>query len=78
MPMGAMVSQAIGLFLFAWVVGVTAAANALFTFILIVVAVAVLMASGGMFAKKSTYAIRTEVGYFVAAAVVMFLAQAIL
>ena len=77
MPMGALISQAAGLFLLAWVVGVTAAGNALFTFILIVAAIAVLMASGGIFARKSTYAIRTEVGYVVAAAVVMFLAQAI-
>ncbi|MDH3582096.1 MAG: DUF1761 domain-containing protein [Hyphomicrobiales bacterium] len=78
MPMGAMISQAVGLFLLAWVVGVTAASNALLTFILIIAAIAVLMASGGLFAKKSTYAIRTEAGYLVAAAVVMFLAQAIL
>ena len=78
MPMGAMISQAVGLFLLAWVVGITAASNALLTFILIVAAIAVLMASGGLFAGKSTYAIRTEAGYLVAAAVVMFLAQAIL
>lgn len=77
MPAGAMIMQALGLFLLAWVVGVTAASNALLTFILIVVTIAVLMASGGMFARKSTYAIRTEVGYLVAAALVMFIAQAV-
>ncbi len=78
MPVGALVSQIVGLFLLSWVVGVTAASNALLTFILIVLAIACLMASGGMFARKSAYAVRTEVGYLVAAAVVMFLAQAIL
>ena len=78
MPMGALISQAVGLFLLAWVVGVTAAGNALLTFILIVLAIAVLMASGGLFSKKSTYAIWTEAGYVIAAAAVMFLAQAIL
>jgi len=78
MPMGALASQAVGLFLLAWVVGVTAANSALLTFILIVAAIAVLMVSGGLFAKKSSYAIRTEAGYLIAAAVVMFLAQAIL
>jgi hypothetical protein len=77
MPMGALVTQAAGLFLLAWVVGVTAAGNALLTFLLIIAAIAVLIASGGLFARKSTYAIRTETGYLVAAAVVMFLAQAI-
>jgi len=77
MPMAALVTQAAGLFLLAWVVGVTAASNALFTFILIVLAFVVLLASGGLFSRKSTYAIRTEVGYVIAAAVAMFLCQAI-
>jgi len=78
MPAGAMVSQAIGTFLFAWVVGVTAANNALLTFILVTVTIAALIFANGMFARKSTYAVITETGFIFAMAVVMFLAQAIL
>ncbi len=78
MPAAAMVAQALGLFLLAWVVGVTAASNALFTFILIVLAIAVLLAAGGLFSKKSTYAIATETGYVFVAALVMFVAQGLL
>ncbi len=78
MPIGALVSQAIGIFLLAWVVGVTAASNALLTFILIVLAIAALIFSGGLFGKKSMYAVYTETGYIIAMAVVMFLVQAIL
>ena len=78
MPAAAMISQAVGLFLFAWLVGVMAAHNALLTFILIVLTIAVLMASGGLFSKKSTYAIATETGYVIVAALVMFVAQGLL
>ena len=51
MPAAAMLLQAAGTFLLAWVVGVTAASNALLTFILIVVTIMVLVAAGGLFAK---------------------------
>ena len=77
MPVAPMVLQAVGLLLLAWFVGVTASNNALLTLILVVVAFAVLMAAGGLFAQKSQYSVGTEVGYFIAAAFVMFLAQAI-
>ena len=43
----AMAAQAIGTFLLAWVVGVTAAADALLTIILIVLTLVVLMVAGG-------------------------------
>jgi hypothetical protein len=78
LPVGAMVAQAVGTFLLAWVVGVTAASNALLTFILIVLTIVVLMFAGGLFARKSLYAIYTETGFIVAMAVVMFVAQAVL
>jgi VIT1/CCC1 family predicted Fe2+/Mn2+ transporter len=78
MPAAALVSQALGLFLLSWAVGVTAANAALLTFILIVLALAVLLASGGLFSKKSTYAIATESGYVLVAALVMFVAQGVL
>jgi hypothetical protein len=77
-PAAAMVAQAIGTFLLAWVVGVTAASNALFTFILVVLTIAVLIAAGGLFAGKSRYAIATESGFVIAMGVVMFAVQAVL
>ena len=78
MPVGAMVMQAIGTLLLAWVVGVTAASNALMTFILIVLTIAVLVFAGGMFAKKSKAAVWIESGFVVAMTIVMFVVQAIL
>lgn len=78
MPVAAMVMQAIGTFLLAWVVGVTAANDALLTFILIIVTFAVLLFAGGLFTKKSSYANNVDVGFIVAMAVVMFVVQAIL
>jgi len=78
MPVAAMAAQALGTFLLAWVVGVTAANNALLTFILIVVTIAVLVYSGGKFTQKSDYAIYTDSGFIVVMAVVMFVVQAIL
>jgi hypothetical protein len=78
MPVGAMVSQVVAIFLLAWLFGVTAADGALFTIILVVLAIAAFIFSNGMFARKSMYAIWTEVGYIIAMAVVMFVVQAIL
>mgnify|MGYP003676171768 CR=1 FL=1 len=51
MPFGAMAGQILGLFLMSWLVGVTAASNALMTSILAVLAFTVLGYSGGMFRK---------------------------
>ncbi len=76
-PAAAMILQAIGTLLFAWVVGVTAASNALLTIILIVVAIVTLLAAGGLFAKKSGYAIATEAGFILAMTVVMIVVQGI-
>ncbi|MCP4315218.1 MAG: DUF1761 domain-containing protein [Hyphomicrobiales bacterium] len=56
MPVGAMVSQIVGLFLLSWFVGVTAAVNALFTVILATLAFAMLGYSGGMFRRNAAYA----------------------
>ncbi len=78
MPIGAMVAQIVGIVLLAWLFGVTAAKDALLTIILVVLTIAAFIVSGGIFAKKSTYAICTEAGYIVAMAVVMFIVQAIL
>jgi hypothetical protein len=43
-----------------------------------VLTIVVLMFAGGLFARKSLYAIYTETGFIVAMAVVMFVAQAVL
>jgi Protein of unknown function (DUF1761) len=74
----AMVMQAVSTFLLAWVVGVTAIDSKAITFLLIVLTIAALVASNGLWVNKSTKAIAIEVGYIVAMAAVMFVAQGIL
>jgi hypothetical protein len=78
MPVGAMVSQAVAILLLAWLFGVTAGNDALLTIILVVLAIAAFIFSGGMFTNKSMYAVYTETGYIIAIAVVMFVVQAVL
>jgi hypothetical protein len=78
MPMGAMATQAIGLLLVAWFVGVTATTDSLWTFILAVIAFGVLQASGSMFLKKPNNVIAIDFGYLIAAAIAMFIVQAVL
>ena len=78
MPVGAMVSQIVGLFLMSWFVGVTATSNALLTVILATVAFTVLAYSGGMFAKKSAYARNVDAGYWIICLVIMIVCQGLL
>lgn len=78
MPASAMIAQLIGTFLLAWLVGITAAHNALMTIILIVATIVALVIANGIFVSKSRYAITTEAGFVVAMAVVMIAVQAIL
>jgi Protein of unknown function (DUF1761) len=73
-----MVLQAIGTFLLAWLVGITAGNNALATIILIAITIIVLMAAGGKFSRKSNYAMWTEVGFVAAMVVIMIAVQGIL
>jgi len=75
MPMGAMGCQAIGLLLMSWFVGVTAVNNALLTVILATIAFTTLAYSGNMFSQKSPYARTVDAGYWIAAFVIMILAQ---
>lgn len=77
MPVGAMVSQVVGLFLMSWFVGVMTVSNALSTLILATVAFTVLAYSGGMFGRKSSYARTVEAGYWLACLVVMVMCQGI-
>ncbi len=75
---GALVSQLVATFLLAWVVGVTAANDALLTVILVAVTIAALMGAGGMFAQKSRYAVFTETGFVLTMVVIMILVHAVL
>ena len=77
MPVGAMISQLVGLLLMSWFVGVTAVSNALLTVILGTVAFTVLAYSGGMFSKKSGYARNVEAGYWIVSLVIMIVCQGI-
>lgn len=78
MPVGAMIAQVIGLFLMAWLVGVTMAGNAVWTAILATLAFGILAYSGSMFSQKSAYARVVDFGYWVVALVVMVVCQGIL
>jgi hypothetical protein len=78
MPVAAMVGQLAGTFLLAWVVGIMTIAGTYMTLALIVATIVLLMASGGLFAKKSSYAIATETGFVVAMAVIMVVVQMLL
>ena len=77
-PAAAMLAQAIATFLLAWVVGVTAANEALLTMILIALTIAAMVISAGLFARKSGQAIAIETGYIVAMVAVMIICQAML
>ena len=77
-PIFAMLAQAFGTFLLAWVVGISAAQDALLTIIVIVLTIVTLMVAGGLFSQKSRYAITTEAGFVVAMAVVMMACQAVI
>ena len=77
MPVGAMVSQIIGLFLMSWFVVVSAVSNALLTVILATIAFTVLAYSGGMLGKKSAYARNVDAGYWVTSLVIMIVFQGI-
>lgn len=77
-PAMAMIFQALGTLGLAWVVAVTETTGALMTIILIVIAFVLLQIAGGLFTKKSGYAIGTDAGFLVAMAVIMFAAHVIL
>ena len=77
MPAAAMITQAIGTFLFAWVVGITFAQGALPVLALIVATFVFLQVSGGYFTQKSAAAIFIDSGFTVAMAAVMLVCQSI-
>ena len=77
MPAMAMFVQAVGTFLLSWLVGITAASNALLTIILIAVTLMTLMAAGSMYCKKPGSAIIIEMGYVFTMVVLMIICQGI-
>lgn len=77
MPVGAMLSQFIGLALMSWFVGVMAVTNSVLTVILATAAFGTLAYSGSMFAKKSAYARGVEAGYLGVSLIVMIVCQGI-
>ena len=78
MPVFAMVSQLVGLFVLSLVVGITATTSALMTAILAILAAALFVLSAGSFVKKSGYALGVDFGYIVVAGALMILAQGLL
>lgn len=77
MPAMAMITQALGTFCLAWLVGITAANNSLLTCILMIAMLVLLIVSNGKYAQKSNTAVVIEGAYIVAMAVVMIICQAI-
>lgn len=77
MPVGAMIRQALGLFLMSWFVAVTAAHNLLLTVILGTVAFAILAESGAYFRRNSAYAARVDAGFLIVALVIMIISNGI-
>lgn len=76
-PVAAMIAQAVGTFLLAWTVGVTAKNDALLTIILITATIVVLAGAGAFFSGKNAYARHTEGGFTVAMVVIMIICQGI-
>lgn len=77
MPVFAMGTQVVALFLLALVIGITATTDALATATLAILAVAAFVVSGGAFIRKSGYALGVDAGYVIVAGVVMIAAQGI-
>ncbi len=77
MPAAAMAVQLVATFFLALLVGVTAAQNALLTIILILLTLAGFVVSGGLFVRKSGFAVMVDGGFILAMGVVMILIQGI-
>ena len=78
MPAAAMIAQILGLLVVAWVVGVLAERQMLWTTILMVIGYGLLQFSGNTFTQKSNYAKMVDTGYWVVAVVIMIIVQGIL
>ncbi len=78
MPVAAMVAQLVALVLLAGVIAVTAQTGALWAAIMAIGAATVFVVSGGLFVKKSTYALGVDALYIVGSGVIMIAVQAVL
>jgi len=78
MPMMAMLTQALGTFAMAWLVGVIAAKNSLSTIILTLVMLILLIVSNGKYAQKSNAAVTIEGAYIAVMGIIMIACQALL
>lgn len=74
----AMITQLLGTFLLAWVIGITAAMEDLYLAGLVALTIALLIEANGFFSQKSRYAIAVEAGFVLAMVVVMILVHAVL
>ena len=77
-PIKALVTQAFGTFLLAWVVGITETTGSIELTALIAVTMALLIKANGFFVNKSKYAITTESSFILVMVVVMILTHAVL
>lgn len=77
MPVMAMASNLVGLFLLALVVGITATQDMLITAIVAILACAIFVFSMGGYVKKSSYAMIVDLLYIVVAGIVMIICQGI-
>lgn len=76
-PAFAMLTQALGTFGLSWLVGITAAHEALLTIILVLLTLMLLIVSNGKYAKKSNAAVGIEAAYIFTMGVVMIVCQGI-
>jgi len=74
----AMVAQAVGTLLLAWVIGITAATDSILIAILIAITISVLIKANGLFGQKGKAAIMVEAGYVIAMVAVMIVAHALI
>ncbi len=78
MPFMAMGLQFLGTFLMAWAIGATATIDAIFTALVIILAIATLHLAGSLFSQKSAGAALVDGGYVIAMGAVMILVQGLL
>lgn len=77
MPVIAMIAQALGTFSLAWLFGITAAKDALFTIILILFTIILFIVGNGKYAQKSNSAIAVEASYIFVMGIIMLICQGI-
>lgn len=76
--MHAMLAQAVGTFLLAWVIGLTASMDALLTAILIALTIATLIKANGLFARKGHSAIMVESSFILVMVAIMIAVHAVM